>query len=117
MRRKQKALLPSLREKKRYVVFEVLGNKTLNISEVKDVIINAYRFLFGEIGLAKAGVDFVEYKEGKGILKVSNKYLDNIKASFCFVRKVNKEGILLRSLGVSGILNKARLKFMSGGGL
>lgn len=113
---KQKALLPSLREKKRYVVFGVHSEKTLSFGEIKDAIFEAYKDLFGSIGLAKAGIDFVEYKDGKGILKVSNKEVNNIKASFCNVRKINKQDIILRSLGVSGILNKARMKFMSGGG-
>ena len=114
---KQKALLPSLREKKRYVVFEVYAEQNLNFSNLKESVIDSYRNLFGELILAKTAIDFVEFNNKKGILKVSNKYVNNIKASFCFVRKINKGDVIIRSLGVSGILNRARLKFMSGGEL
>ncbi len=117
MKIKQKSLLPSLREKKRYVVFEIYSKDEFSFGNIKDAIAEAYRNLFGEIGLAKAGLDFVEFKNNKGILKVGNKELNNVKASFCMVRKINKQDVVLRSLGVSGILNKARSKFIFGGGL
>ncbi|MBS3175040.1 hypothetical protein J4440_04125 [Candidatus Woesearchaeota archaeon] len=114
---KQKPLLPSLKEKKRYIVFEIFNGENLSFSNVKDSIIQSYKSLFGEIGLAHSGIDFIEYKNQKGILKVGTKNINNIKASFCFIRKINKQDVTVRSLGISGILNKARSKFISGGGL
>ena len=114
---RQKALLPSLREKKRYVAFEVYSENNFSFAQLKEEIINSYRQLFGELGLARTGIDFVEFKNKRGILRVGNKYVDHIKASFCFVRKINKQDAIVRSLGVSGILNKARSKFVSGGEL
>ena len=113
---KQKPLLPSLKEKKRYIVFEVLSDTKFSFSIIKDIILDSYRKLFGELGLAESGIDFVEFKDNNGIIKVSNKSVNNIKASFCFIRKVNKQDVIVRSLGVSGILNKARSKFIHGGG-
>jgi ribonuclease P/MRP protein subunit POP5 len=109
---KQKALLPSLREKKRYLVFETISEANFSFKDLKDVIISNFKELFGLDGLAKAGLEFVEYKKNKGIIRVSTKGLDSLKATFCFVRKVNKEDIMLRSLGVSGMLKKARSKFV-----
>lgn len=112
---KQKLLLPSLREKKRYLVFEVISGDNLNFKDIKDSIVLAFKELFGLDGLAQAGLDFIEYKQNKGIIRVTTNGLDKLKASFCFVRKVNKGEVILRSLGVSGILKKARIKFMFGG--
>ncbi len=112
---KQKVLLPSLREKKRYLVFEVISEANLSFKDIKESIISGFKELFGLDGLAKAGLDFVEYNENKGIIKTSTKGLDMLKASFCFLRKVNKNDVVLRSLGVSGMLKKARSKFLVGG--
>ncbi len=114
---KQKALLPSLREKKRYLVYEVVSEANFGYKDIKDSIVSALKELFGLDGLARAGLDFVEYNQNKGIIRVSTKGLDMLRASFCFVRKVNKDEIILRSLGVSGMLKKARNKFILGGGL
>ncbi len=114
---KQKFLMPTLREKKRYLVYEVLSDDDLSFKDIKESIILSFKDLFGLSGLAKAGLDFLEYDHNKGIVRVSTKGLDMLKASFCFLRKINKHDVILRSLGVSGILKKARINFMSGGGV
>lgn len=114
-RTKQKALLPSLKEKRRYLVYEVISEANFNYKDLKEAIINSFKDLFGLDGLSKAGLEFVEYNENKGVIRVSTKGLDMLKASFCFVRKINKDDVVLRSLGVSGMLNKSRNKFVLGG--
>ncbi len=113
--KKQKALLPSLKEKRRYLVYEVLSEKEFSFKDLKEAIISSFKELFGLQGLSIAGLDFVEFEKNKGILKVSTKGLDMLRATFCFVRKINKEDVVLRSLGVSGMLKKARIKFILGG--
>jgi ribonuclease P/MRP protein subunit POP5 len=112
---KQKRLLPSLREKKRYVAYEVLTESKFTSHQIKETIILNFKELFGTDGLSKAGLDFVDFEDNKGIIRVSNKSLDMLKATFCFVRKLNKDDIVLRSLGVSGILKKVKNKFILGG--
>ncbi|MBS3167773.1 hypothetical protein J4216_01470 [Candidatus Woesearchaeota archaeon] len=112
---KQKTLLPSLKEKKRYLVYETLSSGQVKGDETKEVITNSFKELFGLEGLAMAGLNFVEFKDNKGIIRVNNKSLDMLRASFCFIGKINKEEAIVRSVGVSGMLKKARIKFMSGG--
>jgi len=114
---KPKALSPSLREKKRYLVYEAISADNLDSNAVKEAINSSFKELFGLNGLAKAGLSFIEFKENKGILKVSAKGLDMIRATFCFIRKINKQDVVLRSLGASGMLKKAKNKFILGGGI
>jgi len=100
-----KPLLPSLKEKKRYVVFEVISKDTkYPEKEIKD----AFLKLFGEVGLSEAGLIFLKnkYKNNKGIIKVNHKNVDRLKASFCILKKP-----IIKSLGTSGTLKKAELKF------
>lgn len=112
---KQKLLKPSLREKKRYLVYEILSEGNIGYKELKEEIAEKFKEYFGNFTLSKANLDFVEFQKNRGIIKLNNKYLDYLRASFCFVRKINKEGVLLRSLGVSGMINKSRSKFLHGG--
>lgn len=112
---KQKALLPSLKEKKRYLAFEVISESNIVFKDIKEAIISSFKELFGLEGLAKAGIQFIDYRNNKGIIRVSTKSLDNLKAAFCFLRKVNKDDVILKSLGVSGILKKAKSNFIIGG--
>ena len=114
---KEKRLLSSLREKKRYLVFEVKTKDNFSFADIKKAIIKSYKDLFGEIGLSRAGLNFVSFENNKGIVKVNNRDVNNFKASFCFLRKINKQDVVVRSLGVSGMLKRARSKFLIGGGL
>ena len=112
---KQKLLKPSLREKKRYLVYEVISDTGMNYNNIKENILKTFKEYFGNIILSKADMRFIEFKDNKGIIRVNNKYLDHLRATFCLLGKVNKEEIIVRSLGVSGMINKARSKFMNGG--
>jgi|SRR3989344_3870993 len=105
-----KTLLPSLKERKRYLVFEVISkSKDFSLEDIKKSILDAEIFFLGLSGLSRAGLIFLEdWKNQRGIMRVSHKEVDAVKAGFCFVRKINKEEVVLRSIGVSGILQKAR---------
>ena len=112
---KQKLLKPSLREKKRYLVYGVISDTGMNYNNIKENILKTFKEYFGNIILSKADMRFIEFKDNKGIIRINNKYLDHLRATFCLLGKVNKEEIIVRSLGVSGMINKARSKFMNGG--
>lgn len=115
---KIKPLLPSLREKKRYLVFKVISEKGIdNINSIKESIFLSYNNLFGEIGMAKAGLLMLNDKYNKelkrGIIKVNNKMLNNLKASICFIKTIEKQNVIVKSIGVSGILKKAESKYIA----
>ena len=114
---KIKPLLPSLREKKRYVVFEVISREMIrDFHFVSDAILNYSFQLLGQYGVAKAGLIILDDKwdrsNQRGIIKVSHRYVDAIKAALVFVDRINNAPAAIRSLGVSGILNKAERKFL-----
>ncbi len=106
---KQKALLPSLREKKRYVAYKIICEGSCSFRDLKNAVLDGFKDMFGLDGLSRAGLEFIDLKDGIGIIRVSSKGLDNLRAVFCIIRKVNKHDVVLRSLGVSGMLKKARL--------
>ena len=110
MVKKLKPILPSLREKKRYVAFEAIG-KPLDFPAANASIQNSVQKLLGTLGSAKAGIMVLEnkYHSNKGLVKVSHKYVDALKASFVLS---NENGVIFKSLGVSGILKKAEEKYL-----
>ncbi|MEK6934375.1 MAG: Rpp14/Pop5 family protein [Nanoarchaeota archaeon] len=91
-----KNLLPSLKEKKRYILYEIDGK--MNYKDVDD---NLKRFI-GELGYAKAGVRFVKSKEDKGIIQVNHRYVDEVKTGLALINKP------IRTKKVSGVLNKVK---------
>lgn len=107
--KKQKPLLPALKEKKRYVVFETISNQNLRLNDVKQEINKQFSLMLGRLGTAKAGLMFMDdWKNNRGIVRVNNKFVDHVKACFCVIDQVNDADVIVRSINVSGILNKAR---------
>lgn len=104
--RSMKTILPTLKERNRYLVYKV--DKTLKFDEVKEIINkNTLRFL-GEFELAKANMMILnEYKKNKGIIKVNNLYTDKIRSSLILIKEP-----VFETIGISGTLKKARLKFL-----
>ncbi len=107
-----KPILPTLKEKKRYIVYEAISEKKISEKGLeKDVSDNVLKFL-GELGIAKAGFMLVETKENKGIVKTNVKYQDEVKMALSLIKNIGKEKTTINVIGASGILNKARKKFL-----
>ncbi|MBI2660006.1 ribonuclease P protein component 2 [Candidatus Woesearchaeota archaeon] len=114
---KLKPVLPSLREKKRYLAFEVISTEKIKDADlVSDAIMDASLKFLGQIGVAKAGLMVLNNKwdaqTQRGIMKVGHKHVDGVKASLIFASKINNKDAIFRSLGVSGILRKAESKYL-----
>ena len=105
-----KSLLPSLKERKRYLVFETISKTPINDwKAVKDEISYSMASLIGDLGMAKAGVRFIDEKakESKGIIMLNHDFTDHLRAALAAVRSVKGIPAIIRSLGVSGMINKA----------
>ncbi len=115
---KLKPILPSLREKKRYLVFEVISKeKMTDIKPVSSAIYNNLLKLVGQLGAAKAGIMILNNKWNsntqRGIIKVGHKHADTLKAALVFINKIDDHDAIFRSLGVSGILRKAENNYLN----
>ncbi len=109
-----KPILPSLKEKKRYVVFEVLSDKKVSQKEIEEgVQSNVAKFL-GELGIARSGFVLMNdtIKGKKGIIRTNVKYQDEIKMALSLIKNIGKEKVIVNVTGVSGILKKAKGKFL-----
>ncbi len=102
-----KLLLPTLRERKRYLAFEVLVEKEVSWNFIKGVILNAVKEYVGIDGLARAGLLFVKNNKNKGILRTTHTSLNKIKAALILIKEINNQRVIVRSISASGMLNKA----------
>jgi ribonuclease P/MRP protein subunit POP5 len=113
---KIKAVLPSLREKKRYLVFEVISDKPIEPSTINEAIKDSYKELYGQIGLSSAGLLFINKRFNKekqrGVVKVSNKYVEKLRFSLSLIKKIEQNKVIVRSVGCSGILKKAEKNYL-----
>jgi ribonuclease P/MRP protein subunit POP5 len=114
---KIKPILPSLREKKRYLAFEVLSEEKIpNPQGVIQAIQKACQEYLGAMGMANAGIIILQDTYNKdlqrGIIRVSNKMVDHLRAALCFVKEIDNKKVIVRSVGVSGILKKAKNRYL-----
>ena len=118
---KIKPLLPSLRERKRYLAYEVISKHRFNDAiHVDQAITEAANGLLGSLGRAKAGIltinDQWNANMQRGIMRVNNKHVDDLKASLIFVKNIEGNDVVIKSVGASGILKKAQQKYLNQAG-
>ncbi|MBS3108692.1 hypothetical protein J4409_02370 [Candidatus Woesearchaeota archaeon] len=106
MKRIIKSILPSLREKKRYLAYEVISDKSINERIAKNAI-NSYILKFlGELNYAKAGVMFLNFRNNKGVIKTAHNYVNEVKTAIALIDNIENNPVNVKSLYVSGSLSK-----------
>ena len=103
-------LKPSLKQKKRYVLFEIQAAKAFSLPEVAEAIEASLQRFLGELGLAKASPMLVKEKwnekKQRLVIKVNHNYVDELKSAVILNKKIKNTPVLIRSIVVSGTLKK-----------
>jgi ribonuclease P/MRP protein subunit POP5 len=105
-----KILPPTLRERNRYMTFEVKSQQPLDRKEVVNDVWNSLTRLHGEMGASKTSLWVMDWnsEKNRGILKVNHKAIDIIRSSLAMIKDVNKKPAIFHVLHTSGTLKKAR---------
>lgn len=116
---RMKALMPTLREKKRYVAFKIISeNKIVGFDAVSNAIFDSGRKLFGELGMAELGLIPVKERWNNekqiGLVRVNHKHVNQIKAAFALIKEIDNNKVIVSSIGTSGIMKKAVEMYMAG---
>ncbi len=107
-----KGIYPTLREKKRYLVYKVLSEKEINIEAVNESIKHKLMSFMGALNYGRAGIMFLNLKsKDKGIIKANVSLLDQVRAGLALIKSIGEIKVILNILGVSGILNKASKRY------
>lgn len=112
-----KSLLPSLKEKTRYIAFEIISEKAIkDFKTVEKAIKEAVLAFIGQLGLAKANLILIKDcwlpEKQRGIIKVNNQSLNEVKMSLALIKEINSNKTIINCIGVSGILNKAKKRYL-----
>ena len=107
-----KSLLPSLKERKRYIVFDVASDKPVAESDVCAAITDGVQWYVGQRGRAKAGMQFLHElwnpKSQRGIVRVSHTSVDKLRSAFLFVSSIHGIKSSVSTAAVSGIVKKVK---------
>ena len=107
-----KKFLSSLKEKKRYIAFEIDSESGFAKDEVVKAVDTSCRNFMGEYGYGKAGVMVVSdtINGKKGVVRVDSKYVDLVKVSLMMIKEINNNNVVFRSVRTSGAIGKVKPK-------
>ena len=113
IKKQLKSLLPTLKQRKRYLAFEIISKQPItDYKSVSTEILAKTQEFLGILGMARAGIQIIKYKNHRGLIKVNHKHVDELKASLTFIEKIKNQKVIVRSIGVSGIIKKAEKKYL-----
>ena len=111
----KKRFLPSKKEKRRYLAFEIISEDEINFKEVAGALSNSLIESLGYEAHIRLLTDKWNQESQRGIIRVNNRYLNELKKTLELINKVDHEEIKIRTLGVSGMLNKAEKRYLIAG--
>lgn len=116
MEDRTKTLPSSYREKKRYIVFEVISENKIEFEELIKAVFNYTINLIGILGVAKTNFRFMhdlyDEKEQIFVLRCLPRDVELIRLSMALITEINEKKVCIRSLGVTGTIKSARRKYL-----
>ena len=113
-RKKLKINQPTLREKERYIAFEVLSEEPIMFSDLEASIWNSAQNFFGELGTAKTSVWIIKnlYGERKqiGVIRCNNLSTDKILTALGLITRLGDIRVICKILAISGTIKGLNLK-------
>ena len=92
-------------------MFEVVSKGKVGFGELSKAVAGSVSGFLGDAGSAKANImllpDKWDEEKQVGIMRVNRKCVDDLRAALCMVTRIKDMKVVLRTVGISGILKKA----------
>jgi len=109
-----KILLPTLREKERYVSFQVISEEPITYSDLESAIWNQLLDFYGEYGVSKTSMWLVknlwDEKNQVGVIRCNNRSVSQVIAGLGLISRLGDIRVIVNILKVSGTLKGLNLK-------
>ena len=109
-----KPIPPTLRGKKRYVLFELIAKENAKLSEknVDDALWKTFLELYGSVGTARQRFWPIKFDSSRnlGIVRCALEALEEVKAGLLFVKNVNGAEVIPKIISVSGSIKQLKAK-------
>lgn len=109
-----KILPPTLREKHRYVKFQIISEEPIAYSDLKYAIWDVALEFYGEHGLSKMSMWLIKnlYDEERqtGVIRSNHKSVAAVIASLGLISRLGDSRVIFKILKVSGTLKGLKIK-------
>lgn len=111
--KKLKTLLPTLREKNRYVLFQIISEEPISYSDLEGAILNTALDFYGEYGFSELSLWVMKnlYQPDKqiGVIRCNNKSVSKVIACLGLISRLGDVRIIFKILKVSGTIKGLKL--------
>jgi len=105
---KLKILSPTLREKDRYIKFQIFSEERIVYSDVEAALWNIFLDFYGERGVAKLSLwlirNLYDGENQIGVIKCNNKSVPEVIAGLGLISRLGESRIVFKILNVSGTI-------------
>ena len=110
---KIRPIIPSLKEKKRYVVYNIISDTDISFTDAKQTIDSQNLKFLGELTVSRANIMHINelYNNNTGVIRVDNKYLNELKVSISLIKEIRQKKATVNPIFVSGVLNKIKNRY------
>jgi ribonuclease P/MRP protein subunit POP5 len=109
-----KILLPTLREKDRYIAFKIISEEPITYSDLESAIWNQLLDFYGEYGMSKTSMWLMkklwDERSQAGIIRCNNKSVPQIVAGLGLISRLGDVRVIVKILSISGTLKGLKLK-------
>ena len=109
-----KILLPSLREKERYVSFRIISEEPINYSDLEAAVWNLFLDFYGEVGVSKLSMWLIknlwDERNQIGVIRCNNISVQKIIAGLGVISRLGDIRVIFKILKVSGTIKGLKLK-------
>ena len=111
-----KILPASLRQPKRYVVFEIVSEHPITYQDLVNAVWSSTLSFLGEALASEARpwfiVNLYNAETQKGVLKCAHNMVEQIRAALSLIYMIGESRSIVRILGVTGTINSAQEKYL-----
>ncbi|MHC1600381.1 MAG: Rpp14/Pop5 family protein [Candidatus Methanospirareceae archaeon] len=103
-------LPPSLRERRRYLLFVVMCEREIDKRDLLKEIWDSLYALYGDVGASESKVWLIKYHKsedtnsGIGILRCAHNKVEEVRASLACIHSVNDTRVSIRVIKTSGTI-------------
>ena len=109
-------LPPTLREKQRYLVFEIISKKEFELGEVVSAIWNSALQTYGEVCVSSFSLwipgNLYDKTKKKGIAKCNHNSVEQMRSVLATIKEIEGNPVCFMVTGVTGTIKSAKNKFM-----
>jgi ribonuclease P/MRP protein subunit POP5 len=111
---KMKTLLPTLRERDRYIAFKILSEYPITYDDLEQAIKNVALDFLGEYGVSKTSMwiikNLYEEYEQMCVIKCNNKSVPQVISCLGLISRLGDNRITVKILKVSGTIKGLRIE-------